>query len=260
MSVKSETATKSGPRWWVRILSVLVVLGLLAGAAEIALRLILPGIVAGAVRTQLKLTDDHDVEVGLGGSQLLAALGGGVSDITVQVPEAPLIEGVSADVSVHADRVPFSVTTGEITNGTANLTVPKERLSEFAEILTQGLAQTVEVRDGGLMVGRSMELLGQEVPLSATLGLTIVDGAVEVEPRGVAAAGFDLSADQISGATGGLLAPMLESHTFCIKDRLPAGITLTDIVFSSTGSVSVKADLDPRIASDKAQQQPGTCG
>jgi len=223
------------------------------------LRLILPGIITGAVQSQLKLTDDHPVEVDLGGSQLLAAVGGGVGDVTVEVPDTPLIEGLVADVKVHADRVPFAVTTGDLSGGEAELTVPKDQLDGFAGILTQGLAQTVEVRDGGLVVGRTMEMLGQQVPLSATLGLKVVDGDVEIEPRGASAAGFDLSAEQIATATGDLLAPLLKPHVFCIKDRLPAGITITDIELSSTGSVSVRADLAPGIASDPAEQANGTC-
>jgi hypothetical protein len=45
-----------------------------------------------------------------------------------------------------------------------------------------------------------------------------------------------------------------------VRDRVPAGVTLTDIVLSSTGSVRIEADLDPGILSDPAQLEPGSCG
>ncbi|MBK0422571.1 hypothetical protein JD292_10860 [Leucobacter sp. CSA2] len=250
---------RSGWPWWVRLLVTLLVIGALVGAAELALRLILPGIITGAVQSQLKLPADHPVDVELGGSQLVSAVGGGVGDVTVSVPDAPLIEGLAADVKVHAKRVPFAVTTGEISDGTAELTVPKEQLSGFAEMVTQGLAQSAEVRDGGLVVSHTVDMLGQKVPLSATLGLKVVDGKVEIDPKGASAAGFDLSATQIASATGDLLAPMLKPHVFCISDRLPRGVTLTNIELTSSGAVAVSADLSPKLAADPQERAPGSC-
>ncbi|UOQ56137.1 DUF2993 domain-containing protein [Leucobacter allii] len=247
-------------RWWTKLVGVLVVLVLLAGAGELALRLIIPGIVQGAIRTQLHLTDDHPVDVSLGGSALLAALGGGVGDVTVEVPNAPLLEGVEADATVHAARVPFSPTTGEITGGTAQLRVSKEQLGNVIELVTQGLAQTGTVRDGSLVVGRSVDLFGQSIELSASIGLSVVDGQVEIEPRGVQAAGLDLSAEQISAATGSLLDPILSPQALCVDDRLPRGVELTGIDLSSTGSATISADLAPGILSDPAEQELGSCG
>ena len=254
-----RASRRSGWPWWGRLIVGLVVIGALAGAAEFALRLILPGVITGAVQSQLKLSDDHPVDVQLGGSQLLAAVGGGLGDVTVAVPDTPLFDGLAADVKVHADRVPFAVTSGEISGATAELTVPKAQLNDFAAILTNGIAQSAEVRDGGLVVGRTMEILGQQVPLSATLGLEVVDGNVQIEPRGASAAGFDLDTEQIASVTGEMFAPLLKPHEFCISDRLPAGVTVTDVALSSTGSVTVRADLAPGIASDPAQQAPGSC-
>jgi len=247
-------------RWWVRLIGAVAVIALLGGAAEVALRLIIPGIIQDAIRTELHLTDDHPVDVELGSSTLFAALRGGVDDVTVEVPNVPLLEGVEADGRAHAARIPFDPTKGPITDGTAELTVSKEQLGSVVELVTQGIAQSGEVRDGSLVVGRSLDVFGQSIELNASIGLAIVDGDVQIEPRGVKAAGFDLSAEQIAAATGSLLDPILEPQTLCVLDRLPAGITLTDIVLSSTGSASIRAELSPGIASDPAQLEQGTCG
>lgn len=249
-----------GPRWGRRILIAVLVLAVLAGATELVLRAVSPRIVADSVREGLGLTPDHPVEVSLAGSSLVNALRGGIGGVTVTVPDAPLLEGVVADGTVRADFVPFDPTQGEIRGGTAELRVTKEQLGSVVSLLTQGVAQTGEVRDGSLVVGRTIEMFGQEVPITATLGLAVTgDGEVAVEPRGVAAAGFDLGTDQLAEVGGGLLRPLLETQTVCVRGNLPAGVELTGISFSSTGSASITADLSPRILSDPAEQQPGSC-
>lgn len=252
-------AERRGSRWWTKLIAVVVVVGLLGAAAEFALRLIIPGVIAGAVRTELKLTDDHPVDVSLGGSTLLNAVRGGVGDVTVEVPDAPVMNGIQADGSLHADLVPFNPTSGDITNGTVDLTLDKDQLGPVISLLTQGVAQTGEVQGGELVVGRSVETFGQQLTISARLGVKAVDGAVEIDPLGLSAAGFDLSTEQLAQATGSLLDPILKPQTVCIADQLPRGITLTDIVLSSTGSVTLKASLAPGIISDSAEQQQGTC-
>ena len=247
------------PRWWLRILSIVVVVGLLAGAAEVALRLIIPGIIAGAVRSELNMTEDHPVDVTLGGSALVSAVQGKVGDASIAVPNIPLLEGVETDAALHAAAIPFNPLEGELSDGEVELVVPKDQLGAVVDLLTSGVAQTGEVRDGALVVGRSIEMFGQEVQLAASIGITVVDGSVEITPLGVKAAGFDLTAEQISAATGDLLDPVLQPQTVCIRDQLPRGVTLTDISLSSTGSATIRADLDPGILSDPAEQAQGTC-
>lgn len=250
---------KRKPRWWLRILGVVVVLGLLAGAAELALRLVIPGIVASSVRDGMGLTPDHPVEVELRGSTLLRAVTGRVGPIEVTVPSAPLPEGIVASFTVAADSAPFDPSGGEIQGGTASVTIPAESLGSTIAVLTQGLADSGEVRGGNLVVGKTTQFFGMDVTLSVTLALSVEDGAVRVDPQAVSAAGFDLTADQIREFSGGSLDGLLTAQTVCVSDRLPAGITLTGLTLSSTGSVTVTADLAPRILADSAEQAPGVC-
>jgi len=252
--------TRRGRHRGIKILlGVLVGVVVLAGAAELALRLIVPGIFASQVREQLHLSEDHPVEVSLGGVQILSALRGGVGDVTLEVPDAPIMDGVNLDAEASADFVPFAVQDGEIRGGSAKLTVRPEQLGGLIAVVSQGLVDSGTVRGGEITLGRAVTFFGQNVPITATIGLSIEGGDIRIEPRGASAAGFDLSADEILAATGTLLEPILQPQTVCLRDRIPAGIVLTDITLSSTGSASLSASLSPGILSDPAQLEPGSC-
>lgn len=247
------------PRVMLRILSGVAVLALLGGAAEVALRMIVPGVIDTQVRQALDLSADHPVNTDLGGSVLLRALTGRVGDVTVQVPEAPVAQGLVADVTVHADSVPFNPLNGEISGGTARITFPKSQLDPAVALLTRGAAETGEIDQGELLIGRSIDLLGQSIPLEVRLALSVEDGDVVMRPTSVNAIGFSLTADQISAATGTLLDPILRPEPLCVRSELPAGVTLTDISLSSTGAATVEAQFSPRILSDPLEREPGIC-
>lgn len=245
--------------WWKKLLGVLIALAVLAGLGELGFRLFLPGVIEGVTRAQLQLSDDHPVEVDLGGSALLNAIRGGIGDVTVAVPDAPITDGIVADATVTAGLVPFNPLTGEIREGSLSFTVPQDQLGPVVSLLTKGVATTGEVRGGDLVVGRAIPIFGQEIPLSVTLGLGIANGDVILTPKQASAAGLDLTAEQIAQATGSLLDPILRPDPVCVRDQLPAGITLTDIALSSTGSVTVSADLAPTAVSDPKMHAKGVC-
>src|SRR5690606_35258355 len=146
-----------------------------------ALRLIIPNVIAGAVREQLHLSSDHPVQVDLGGSALLYALSGRVGDVGVEIADAELVEGLRGSVQLHADAVPFDFANGEIQEATARLTLDREQLPEAISLLTGGIADSGAVRDGDLVIGRSVEIFGVGVEVSVTLGLAVnPDGTVAI--------------------------------------------------------------------------------
>ena len=251
---------KGTSSWWKKLLGVLIALAVLAGAAEFGFRMFLPGLIEGVVRSQLGLSGDHPVDVELGGSALLHAVQGGVGDVTVSVPAAPLTDGIVADAEVHAGLVPFNPLTGEIRDGSLRFTVPQDQIGPVVSLLTKGVATTGEVRDGDLLVGRSIPFLGQEIPLTIALGVGVANGDVVLTPKQVSAAGLDLTSEQIAQATGTLLDPVLRPEPICVRDQLPAGVTLTGVEFSSTGSITVSADLAPTAVSDPKLRAKGVCG
>lgn len=242
----------------VRILGVVVALAVLAGAAEVALRLIIPNVIANAVREQVGLSDDHPVDVDLGGSALLHAVTGKVGDVTIGVDEMPLPGGIVVNAKLHADSAPFDPASGDL-RGTASLTATGDQLPAVVSAITRGVADTGEVRDGELVVGRDINLLGFTVPVSLGLQLDASGGDVQVTPTQVSASGIDLSSEQIEQAAAPVLGDLLETHSVCIADQLPRGISLTGIDLSSTGSATLRADLSEGILSDPGEQEPGVC-
>lgn len=246
------------PRWSKVLLTLVIVTGVLAGLGEWGLRLAIPGIVQTAVREQLDLPRSTPVDVSLGGSALLAALGGGVGNVGVEVPDAPVADGVRASLKFHADRVPFAVTSGELSDATASIFVDAADLGPVISLLTGGVADSGKTNGGALTVGRSIDAFGFSVPIEATLKLSIVDGNVRVEPAGLSAVGFDLDASQLANATGGLLDPLLSPRLVCVADRLPAGITLRDVRVT-TGGVRLDVALSDDFLSNDAARQLGTC-
>lgn len=241
------------------IVALVVTVGVLAGLGEWGLRLAIPGVVRGIAQEQLDIPNSHPVEVDLGGSALLHAIGGGVGDITVEIPDAPVADGVRATLIFSAKRSPFDPSKGDLTDAKAAVYVPTADLGPMISLLTNGVVDSGKTSSGELVVGRQLEALGFTVPIEATLGLTAVDGEVLVEPRGLSAVGFDLSVDQLASATGGLLDPLLSARQLCVREWLPAGATLSDIRITTSGA-RVEFELAPDFLANPQQQELGACG
>lgn len=246
------------PRWIKVLIAAVLTIGVLGGLAEWGLRLVVPGVLENQLRDNLELPRSQPVVVTLGGSALLYAVQGSIGDVTVEMVDAPVADGVRATLELHADRVPFSATSKEMRNATASIFVAGDELGPVVSLLTNGVADSGQTENGSITVGRTVETFGFQVPLKATLGLSVEDGEVRVEPRGLSAVGFDLSAEQIAAATGGLLDPLLSAHVICVADRMPAGIDLESIRVSM-GGVRVDVDLAPDFLSNPKQQQLGSC-
>lgn len=246
-------------RWWLRGFVALGVLVLLAVAAEFTIRAVAPRVIADALRSKLSLSEEHPVDVSLGGIQIVSALTGHLGDVTVEVPDARLVRGLTGTISMHADAMPFSYRTGEIAGGVASLTVDEAQLQDAIGLLTSGFAESGEVSDGNLVVTREVSFFGFDVPVRATLGLGVDAGEVTIEPKGVGAAGFDLSADDLGSALGGMLDGVLQPHAVCVRDRLPAGLTITGIDLLSTGAARLSVSVAPDILSNPAQLEKGVC-
>jgi hypothetical protein len=256
---QKQIVDQPAPRWGLRALAVVTAIGVLAGAGELAMRLIIPGVVEGAVRSQLDLSPDDPVDVTLGGSVLLNTIQGGIGDVSIIMPDVPLVDGVEAELDVHADRVPFNPLEGEMRGGTARITVGNDQIAPLVELATQGFAQTGEVRGNELVIGRTVEFQGRQIPLTISLGFEISDGAINLEPARVAVAGFELSSEQVAAATGSRLDPILQPQTLCVRDRLPVGVTLTGVSQSNSDALLIEAKLAPDLMSDPKQRQKGSC-
>lgn len=253
---------KKRPRLWLILIAIVVAIATLAGIAELALRAIIPNVIASAVRDNMHLSSDHPVEVDLGGSALFPALTGHVNNVTMRVPRVDVIEGIEADLFASADSVPFDPTKGDIQGAVASATIPSKNMDAVMSLVSEGFIDEGAVRDGGIELGRTMQIFGFDAHISATLAISIDNGDVLVNPISVRAAGFDLTAEQLRPLLGDAAAALLDTHKVCVRDRLPAGITLKNVDLRANalgGSATVTAALDPDILSNPAKLQVGSC-
>lgn len=246
-------------RTWIVIAATLAVFILLVVVVELLLRALIPGAVAEKIRGELGLPVSQEIDVSLGGSALWYALQGGIGDVSVSTANAEFIEGLPLNATAHVGFIPFDPTSGDLRDASVQLSVAKDQLGSVIELVTDGVANTGEVRDGALVVGKNLELFGTETSIEASIGIGVTDGNLDVTPLGIEVAGLALDAERIHEATGSLLDPLTEERQICVGDRLPAGLTLTAVKLSQSQGVTLEARLDPAFFIDDVQRQPGAC-
>ena len=254
---------KRKPRWWLRIVATVFAIAALAGIGELGLRAIIPNVIAGLVRENLHLSTKHPVEVELVGSALVHALAGNVGDVTLRVPALKVMDGIEVDMAATAASIPFNPSNGEIKGASASATIPSGDMSALVSLVSEGLIDEGTVRNGEIELSRTMQMFGWDTQIAASLALSIQDGDVLVDPTEIKAAGFDLTVDQLRPLLGEAAATLLDTHTLCVRDRLPAGITLTDIDLRANGEggqATVTATPAPDLLSNPKQMQMGSCG
>lgn len=257
-----EPGRKRKPRWGLRLLVVVLSIAALGGIAELGLRAIIPTVIANLVRDNMGLPKDHPVEVKLGGSALFPALTGHVNDVTLRVSDVEVYDSIEADLFASAALIPFDPTTGEMKGATASVTIPSTSMDSVMSLVSNGLIDEGEVQNGTIELGHTMQMFGFDARIAATLAVSIDDGNVLVEPAAISAAGFNLTAEELRPLLGNAAAALLDTHTVCVRDQIPAGITLTKVELKSNalgGTATVSASLAPDLLSNPKQQQPGTC-
>ena len=179
----------------MKVLIVLVVL--LLGAAVVADRVgegIAEDRVAEQVAARGGLTGTPAVDI-TGFPFLTQALAGRYSDVRVSLTAEQLGQpaGTRADVSLRGVRLPLSdALSGSVSE------VPVERIDGTATLSYAVLADalgggtTITPADGGVVVARTVELLGIEVPLSATGTVALEGNDLVVDVEGGEAAGVDV--------------------------------------------------------------------
>jgi len=177
--------------------ALVVVLVLLLGLAVLADR-VLHGMAEDRVATELAEKGDLQgtPEVEIAGFPFLTqALGGRYDDVRISLTAEELGQpaGTRADVALHGVHVPLSsVLSGSVTE------VPVERIDGTATLSYDLLAaqlggDTTLRREGdGLRITRTVELLGQMIPLTATGTLTLDGNDLVLDVANVAGAGVDV--------------------------------------------------------------------
>jgi hypothetical protein len=164
---------------------------------------------------------------------LTQALGGRYDEVRISLTAAQLgqPEGTRADVALHGVEVPLSaVLAGSVRE------VPVARVDGTAtlsyELLASGLgADTTLAREGdGLRITRTVELLGQTVPLTAVGQATLDGSEVVIDVEQASGAGVELP-----GFLVGRASDLLDLR-YAVP-ALPFGLRLTSVTPAEDGVV-----------------------
>ncbi len=179
---------------------------------------------------------------------LTQAIGGRYADVRISLTAAELgqPEGTRADIALHGVRVPLSaVLSGSVSE------VPVDRIDgtatlSYALLSDQLEGDTTVTREGsGLRITRTVELLGQTVPLTAAGTVTLDGNDLVVDVQQVAGAGVEVPDWLLSRATGLLdLRYTVPALPFGLKltsvtpadDGVDLGLEATDTVLKATAA------------------------
>ncbi|WP_217132472.1 LmeA family phospholipid-binding protein [Leucobacter chinensis] len=238
-------------------LGVLAVLGVLL---ELCLRAILPSLVETGARLALRVPKAETVTVETRGSLLLNALAWRISNVTVTATGVPLTSEVDATVTLTVGRMPLLPTFGKLHDGTAEFAAHADDLDGIVTIVSRGLADHGEMREGqlvtsGVLTDEHFDLPHSppfEISYEAPVDLEAENGDVLVTPHDVTVQGEGPVASFLQSA-------MSEQRPVCIADALPAGLTLTGVEVAESGAVTFTGNLAERLISDPDMRRRGSC-
>ncbi|MFQ1001915.1 DUF2993 domain-containing protein [Modestobacter sp. SSW1-42] len=173
---------------------------------------------------------------------LTQALGGEYDDVRLQLTAEQLGQpaGTAADVSLRGVHVPLS----DVVSGSVQQ-VPVDRVDGTATLSYALLAQqlggdtTLSQEGDGIRVTRRVEVLGLEVPLTATGTVRLEDGDVVVDVGEASAGSLD-----VPGAVLEEAAQLLDLRY--PVPALPFGLQLTSVVPAADG-VDVRVEATDTV-------------
>lgn len=249
-----NAAPRKRRRWpWV-LLIVAVVLAVLAVAAELIARAVLPGIVRSIAIEQLDLPADQQLDVEAEGILLPQLISGSLDTLHLSTDSLTL-EGITGAADVTATGVPLRG--GDLGGAAGTIRIDQE---QFTSLLsgTDLPVESVEFDAPNATVAGSFSVFGASVPLSLTFLPGALDGDLELTPVAASIGGLDIDLDDAASALGSLGEGLTRTQQICIADRLPAGLTLTGVEIVD-GAAVIDLDVDGAIVSDAALQDKGVC-
>ena len=220
---------------------LLVVVLLLVGLAVLADRVAV-GVAEDRVATELAaaggLAGTPEVEI-TGFPFLTQAIGGSYDKVRISLTADELgqPEGTRADVVLHGVQVPLSnVLSGSVSQ------VPVDRIDGTAtlsyDLLSAQLGGNTTLRPegDGLRITKTVEVLGQTFPLTATGTLTLEGNELVVDVERASGAGVDLPDFLVDRASD------LLDLRYAVP-ALPFGLQLTDVAPAEDG-------VDVRVAAE----------
>lgn len=245
---------------WPWIITAVIVAVLAVGAwflGEQVARGIVEKTIRDQVVTQLSLPADQEIVVGIPGAVIPQLIGGVFDEVTLTseaVPFGPL----SGDVSVRAEGVAFRGGI-EAQEASAVISLDEQQLRALMATVEGFPAETLGIDEPNVTMSTELSLFGVSVPVGASLTPSASEsGDLVLTPAGIQVAGADITSDELKRQFGILSNAVLRDWGVCIRQYIPAGITLTEAAVVGDRLVADVA-INGRIASDPALREKGTC-
>ncbi len=246
------------------ILALLVMLLVtLVGAAEFIARSAVPPIAEKAVREALDLEPGHPVEFTPQGFVLAQLVTGRLNNAEVTVPDAPIIDGLDATLTVHAGSIALDPLAAPLENTTVRLGLSPEQFNTFVTSVSDGMLDSAKTDGTKFTVAREFEAFGASVPVTGSVTIEVVDGGLRFTPTEFSAAGIKASPADVQKLLGSILGPdaieLSQPIDLCVRDRLPRGTRIMSISPQPGGEVSITLDIADKITTDAKLREFGTC-
>ncbi|MCE7480427.1 MULTISPECIES: LmeA family phospholipid-binding protein [Microbacterium] len=241
-------------RWpWVLLIIVLVV-AVLAVAAEFIARAVLPGIVRGIVIEQLELPADQQLDVDASGILLPQLIGGRLDRLDLTT-ESVTIGGVTGAADVTATGIPLRG--GDLTDARGTVRIDSDQFTVLVAASDLPI-DSVAFAEPDVTVSGSVPVLGFSLPIALTVTPGADAGELLLTPVSLQVAGATLDAQQIADRFGPIAEQLTETQRICIADQLPAGLTMTGLAVDGD-EVVVDVQVDGAIVTDETLQENGVC-
>ncbi|MFT4260572.1 DUF2993 domain-containing protein [Microbacterium sp.] len=237
MTSADAVAAPRRSRWPRVLLIAVLVLAVLAVAAELIARSVLPGIVRGIVIEQLDLPADQQLDVAADGVLLPQLIAGSLNALHLS-SEQVTIGTLTGAAEVTAHGVPLRG--GDLGSASGTVRIDESQFAPFVQ--ASGLPiESISLAEPDVTAEGSVSVLGISLPLSLTVTPEADAGELVLVPKAATIGGFELTAEELEMRLGELGEQLTQPQWICIADRLPAGIRLTAI---SVQGAEVVADFD----------------
>ncbi|SDS19907.1 LmeA family phospholipid-binding protein [Agrococcus carbonis] len=238
------------------VVFVLVAVAALVVVAELVARQVVPGTIRSGVAEQLDLPADHPIDVAVDGILLPQLVAGALDHVTVASQDV-VVGPVGGDMHVEAQGVPIRGD-APADGATGEVRMTTEQLRTLLATIEGFPAESVELDAPNVAASGEVELLGAAIPVGVALEPSAADGDIVLTPVEGTIGEASVTADELRGRLGGLLDPLLQDRSVCIAEHLPSALTLTSVEVVDE-QVVAGFDVDGRILSDPALQEPGAC-
>lgn len=241
-------------RWPRVVLAIVVVLVVLAVIAELIARAVVPGVVRTSVIEQLDLPADQQLEVEVTGLVLPQLIAGRLDELHLSSDQIT-IGGVTGSVDATATGVP--VGGGDFDSAAGTIRIDQAQLTELLAASDLPI-EKVTLQEPDVVLSGTLEVLTLQVPVGLTVTPGVEDGDLLFTVVSVSLGDGTIDLNQVTDWLEGTNAELSGPHRICIADRLPAGITLTDLQVDGDEAV-IDIDVDGRIATDEKLLENGSC-